>query len=617
MSAVSHRGRRIRVGLLTASLTAGLAGFAAAPATALPTVPSGTVVAIGGAISPGEPYSTAIVQRIVDLAQAHAGAGNTPKIAVFTTASEVATNAAEAADWQNEDNATANGLYYANWFQAFGVDVYPVPIDVNAGEDYPGDPYSADNALDPSVAAEIASSDAVYFGGGDQINYVRALMGCTAADPADAAIFLFDTCSGTPAMAAIRSVVDSGGVSAGTSAGLTIQQGSDMITGGDPYPAWRDGAVPGWFEDDRLAYSPTGGFGFFSEGMLDSHFARRDRQPRIVKLALERQHTLAFGVEEKTAFVVDRATRTGEVIGELGVSLLDVGAASTDGTNAAGVVYSYLSSGSTIDFASGEMTLAGTPHNGPGTAAPPAAPTDIWGSYECDYGTFGTLHLAQGLVTSTASTAFGDSCDTPVESPRFRTTYHRTAATTWNDDGGFTNLEMSITRIPSFTASARLIGAAASGSLPVGSEADIEVTVTNTGGTPLGGISINGAAAAGAPASLAPNASAVLTIRRTVAAGPQTFTVEVGATALDTNGAELRVAAAPQTLSAQITGTPAPQQPTTPAPNGGSATPATQHGNATLARTGGPEFGWPLAIAGLLLAGAAGALAGTRRLARR
>lgn len=616
MNTPKHR-RHIGGALLAAAVTAIALGVPAPAALATPGE-QGYVVGIGGAIKPGNAPSEAIIQRIVDLAAQHSG-GETPRIAIITAASSVAPNATEAADGTEYDNATANGLYYADWFAAHGAETYPVPIDVNPGEDYPGDPYSADNAFSPEVAQMIRDSDAVYFGGGDQTNYVRSLFECTAPDQAAAAIYAYTSCTDTPAMAAIRAVVESGGVSAGTSAGLTIQQGPDMISGGDPYPSWRDGPVTGWFDNDDLAYVPAGGLGFFSEGLLDSHFARRDRQPRMIRLAVALGHDRSFGVEEKTALVVDRAARTGEVIGDLGVSLLDTSAASSDGTNVAGVRYSYLTAGSTIDFASGAMALAGDVTSAPGTG-PDAAPTaDIWGSYDCEGGIFGTLNLAQGFLRSGAARASGDTCDSPAESPRFRTTYNRDADTSWSDRDGFTNLAMTISEIPSFSVAAAATPAApgASASFAEGSEAPITVTVTNTGGTALAEVALTPARDAGAGRAaegvVLPGESVTLKTTHRVVLGAQEFSAEVTARAVDANGAELRITTEPVTTTVELQGTKAPGHETG---NGSgskpdTADPGTQSGpgsSAPLAATGAPTPLAAWALAGMLLSAGAAAL---------
>lgn len=567
----TSRRRALGAAVLASALACTGLGTALPAASATSSgAPKGHVVLIGGALKMGNADSEAIMQRIVDLAQEHAGAGNTPKVAVFTVASTPAATPEEAAD-PDEDNATTNGVnYYQPWFESHGATVYNVPIDVNPGEDYPGDPYSADNAEDPAVAAEIASADAVYFGGGDQTNYVRALFDCTAQTPAAREIYAYTSCDDTLAMSAMRKVMRSGGVSAGVSAGLHIQQGADMVSGGYAYDAWRDGATAGWFADgsDRqndLTYIPAGGFGFFSEGLLDSHFARRDRQPRTVRLALATGHDRSFGVEEKTALVVDRGARTGEVIGALGASLLDVSRATITGRNAAGIRYSYFTSGSTIDFATGKITLAGTVHSGLGTAAMPSLPaaqTDIWGSGACMDGIFGTLDLAQGFVQSKAKRASGDTCKVDQADPRFRTTFNRLSDTVWNDEGGFLGLDMSITEIPSATAHAKVTGpkagktGAKAHALKKGKKARITVTVKNTGGTALTGftVTVRGKKVAASTALVQPGKSVKLTFTQRVAAGKRTVSAHVAAKAADAAGRDLRIDGATTTVRVTIRG---------------------------------------------------------------
>ncbi|QIK62628.1 hypothetical protein G7068_04945 [Leucobacter viscericola] len=618
MPSFTNKRRKLFAVALTAALSLGALATVPATANAAPT--QGHVVLIGGAIKPGDAPSEAIIQEIVDLAQAHAGAGNTPRVAILTAASTVAPNATEAADGNTYDNATANGLYYKSWFEAHGAEVYPVPIDVNQAEDYPGDPYTAANAFDTTVANEVRNSDAVYFGGGDQTRYVRSLFSCTAPDQAAADKFAYTACTDTPAMAAIREVVESGGVTAGTSAGLTIQQGADMISGGDPYQSWRDPAVTGWFDDNSadastLAYIPAGGLGFFTEGQLDSHFARRDRQPRLVKLSLETHHERGFGVEEKTALVVDRGARTGKVIGALGATMLDVSGATFDGKSTAGVRYSYFMTGSTIDFATGAITLAGAEHTGAGTAPAPAAEPDIWKSSECDSNPyiFGTLSLTQSFVKSSASRASGDSCDAAVESPRFRTTFNRDDRTRWSDDGSFVDVAMSIAEIPSFTATASVSGSA---QLTIGDTANIAVSVTNTGGTPLSNFNINGVPTAAT--TVLPGASAILTITHTVTEGPQTVAATVTASAVDTNGADLNMTTEPQAVSVELSGAAKPVDPKSPPatenpdPKTPVKDPATPPQARALATTGAPSPLLPLGFGALLLAG--GAIVLSRRL---
>ena len=70
--------------------------------------------------------------------------------------------------------------------------------------------------------------------------------------------------------------------------------------------------------------------GLFTHGLLDTHFANRGRQGRMIKLMADtRTHpvgsTRAFGIDENTALVVTGpwSHRVGEVIGERGVYVFD------------------------------------------------------------------------------------------------------------------------------------------------------------------------------------------------------------------------------------------------------------------------------------------------------
>lgn len=623
--------RRLGAAALVAAVSWGGAVAVAPAAHAAPA--AGTLVLIGGGISPGEPTSDAILTRVIDEARPHAmeAGRDTPVVAIVSAGSPPAPNATEASDGDAYDNASANGLYYGAWFEALGAETLLVPIDQHPGEDYPGDDYSRDRAGDAALAQAIASgADAVYLGGGDQARYVRALMDCAAA-----AHEAFTACTDTPVLAALRGVVDGGGVVAGSSAGLAIQQGGDMITGGEPYDSWRDGTTPGVFDDDRLSHIPAGGFGFFTEGLVDSHFARRDRQPRIARLALDLGRPVAYGVEEYTALVVDRTSRTGSVIGDLGVSVLDVSGAAFDGeATADGIDASYLTPGSTIDFASGELVLAGSPRTAPGTGAKPARHQDLWGSYSCEGGIDGTLRLSQGLVASSADRASGDTCDAPGELPRFRTTVSRTAATSWNDTGGFAHLSTTFSPIPDLE-----VRVSANGTPPgerprveEGEAVTYRITVVNSGETALDGFEVAtdgpGLDAANRPEApageLQPGESFALDVSGDTSLVE--LDVAVTARALDRQhrviGAEIgsgdRNGAA--TASAGIVvipsqGEPAgPEEPSDPEAPAGPDRPATPAAPAELPATGSTAPLGGALLAGILLAAAGALLA--RRTAR-
>jgi cyanophycinase len=421
-----------------ATTVAAMAAFACtlavSPATAAPFAASdsnaGSLVLIGGNLK----EDATILQRIVDLADPDGDGPERARIAIVTAAASAARTAEAAAD-DTLNNASANGLYYSALFEQYGAETYAVPIDTAVN--FAGDAYKPSNANDPKVAREVANATGVFFGGGDQMRYVRTLLDCKyAADEA------FTSCSDTKVMAELRGVLDRGGVVSGVSAGLTIQQGADMVTGGEPYQAWRDGTTPGYLDDaSALAHLPSGGFGFFPEGQLDSHFGTWGRQARMIKLADQTGHDLVVGVDETTALVYDRATREGEVIGRNGVSLLDTSDTVIDGAVGTGTRWSYLVSGDRVDFATGAITPGSERRTGAGTDAAPAPVADVWDSIDNpDAGVYSLVDLGLGLVASVADRAEGTTFETD---PQYRTVLERTDATSWWD-GGFEDLAITI-----------------------------------------------------------------------------------------------------------------------------------------------------------------------------
>jgi cyanophycinase len=395
-------------------------------ATALPVAaadgPQGSLVLIGGNLR----EDAEILAEIVRLADPDGAGPAVPRIAIVTAAAAPAKNRGQGQNPKN-NNAQANGIYYGELFAAYGATTYAVPIDESV--DFNKDPYVPTNADSAVVAAAVAGSDGVFFGGGDQMRYVRTLLDCEfAADEA------FTDCDDTPVMAAIRGVLAGGGVVAGISAGLTIQQGPDMVTGGESYEGWRDGSAPGYFDDARkLAYLPYGGFGFFADGLLDSHFTTWGRQARMIRLADDIGAGRVVGVDETTAVVVDRAARTGRVIGVHGASILDLGDATVAGATAAGVRWTYLTAGDAIDFATGAVTRAAG-WTAPDPVAAPAPIEDAWDSIDGPGNVYSLRDLARALVASGAATATGVTYETD---PRYSTTLRVDGATSaWRTSAG-------------------------------------------------------------------------------------------------------------------------------------------------------------------------------------
>jgi cyanophycinase-like exopeptidase len=424
----------LRTGVLAVATT--LAVSTAGSAAAAPTAPDDHphAVLIGGNLK----ENAEILRTIVDLADPDGTGPARARIAIVSAAAPAARTAADAAD-DTKNNAAANGLYYSALFQSFGADTYSVPID--AAVNFPGDAYTPGNALDPVVSAEIAASTGVFFGGGDQMRYVRTLFECV-----DAELEAHTDCVDTPAMAAIREVA-ARGVIAGVSAGLTIQQGPDMITGGESYEAWRDGGTAGYLDDARaLGSIPYGGFGFVEGVLIDSHFTTWGRQGRAVKLAIETGHPYVLGVDETTAVVLDRTTGKGVVIGEHGASILDLTDAVASESGVTGVRWSYASAGDRLtlgDTVGVQRGKDSTPLKPRG--ADPAPRTDVWDSLEGEGGAYTLRDLAREVVGAASRAGSGVSFETE---PRFTTTLTRdedTAAwTTRTGAVSFSGLRMDI-----------------------------------------------------------------------------------------------------------------------------------------------------------------------------
>ncbi|WP_345800490.1 cyanophycinase [Microbacterium sp. AZCO] len=418
------------------------AALVLAPAAVASAAPSAAnqhphAVLIGGNLK----ENAEILQTIVDLADPDGAGPRKARIAIVTAAAPAARTAGDAAD-DSKNNAAANGLYYSALFQSYGAETYAVPIDT--GVDFPGDTYTPANASDPAVAAEIAASTGLFFGGGDQMRYVRTLFSCD-----DAELEAYTDCTDTAAMTAIRQVAARGVVS-GVSAGLTIQQGADMITGGESYEAWRDGAAAGYLDDERaLGYLPYGGFGFVDGVLIDSHFTTWGREGRAVKLALETGHPYVLGIDETTAVVLDRTTGKGAVIGEHGTSVLDLTQAVTTESGVAGVRWSYASAGDGIRLGDTAGVVKGkdaSPLKARGSAAEPR--TDMWDSLDGVGGAYTLRDLAREVVGSASRTGQGVSFET---GPRFATTLTRDGATAaWTTRAGavsFAGLRMDIATV--------------------------------------------------------------------------------------------------------------------------------------------------------------------------
>lgn len=424
----------------------------------------GTLVLIGGALDedPG------MLDRIVALAldsradrhegdeRAEVDPAAPARIAILTTASEPARSESDLIGDAESDEA--DGRYYAELFARHGAVGVPIPVGSSPEPAFAGTTYSRSAAESEACAELVRACDAVFLGGGDQSFYLLALMrddldvaAAHAAGPG-AVPLPGEGRTETPVMVAIRELLERGGPVAGTSAGLAIQQGEGMVTGGTSRAGWEAGAGTGYADDDALRLHPAGGFGFFDEGLLDSHFSEWGRLSRAPLLARAAGRRLMVGVDEGTALVYDRATRSGEVIGSAGVHLIDLAEAEWSEAPRAmiGAIWSRFTAGDRIDFARDRADRAHRAFLTPGDGPEPGPAERIWDE---DRGT-ALLELALALLASPASTAIGDTGDPLAHSGRaehpagFRCTLIRDHRTTWTDAGGFSGLRVDITPKP-------------------------------------------------------------------------------------------------------------------------------------------------------------------------
>lgn len=396
--------RGMRRGAGAAGLAVCLAVIGAAPAPASvplrpPATSRGSLVLVGGGLKDD---NTQVYGEIIR----RAGGPGRARIGVLTAASVPASQDPNADDPATCSNSACNGAYYAGLFRQHGAaDAQWIPVDLD----------HLANAESDAVVEQINSMTGFFFGGGDQYRYVTTLLHG-------------DRHTDSKVLAAIRAKLKAGAVVAGSSAGAQIASGPDMLTGGDSYPALRDGSHPGYFDDPAvLGYLPEGGFGFLRSGLVDTHTGTAGREGRSLRLAADTGHDLVYALDEDTALVVDHAGSSRErvkVIGSQGVSLLDLSGARA-GEGPAGwhlhnARYTYLSSGDGYDPGAGTVATPGKRALAPTSHDPVPSNTDVFHSPDNTEGAPYSLRgTARALASSTQHTA---TATTYEDNPRFTVT---------------------------------------------------------------------------------------------------------------------------------------------------------------------------------------------------
>ena len=123
-----------------------------------------------------------------------------------------------------------------------------------------------------------------------------------------------------------------------------------MLLGGTSLHAVSRGLTE---DDDPDGFRLGRGLGFFHWGVIDQHFLQRGRIGRLLMASRVCDESLAFGVDENSALIVQG--ERGEVVGETGVLLMDLRRAHFDSgdTLIRNARISYLDDGDAVDLRSG------------------------------------------------------------------------------------------------------------------------------------------------------------------------------------------------------------------------------------------------------------------------
>lgn len=354
-----------------------------------------SLVLIGGGL---EDNNKEIWNKIIELG----GGINKAKFGIITSASE-----------NPCCNKSSSWFYYSNMLTLYGAaEVYYIPITINTKE----------NNINKNVINHIKTLTGFFFGGGDQSKIIESFYNNNERIP-------------SPALLAIReTLLSTGGVVAGTSAGTDCQTIYTMITGGNSYESLLYGSKTYW-EIDELpdesiltAYGP-GGIGLFQYGLLDTHFTNRGRQGRLAVLAMDTisnplSSLYAYGIDENTALVITGPwnQRQGTIIGERGMFIIDLTSATLEQTNDGlyqeyhNILISRVSHDDIIQWSTTSPTITIPSYKTSLTNREqdiiPNESKDIFGEYNYEFD-----NLLYSLITSTATSTNGYTLHS---SPQFK-----------------------------------------------------------------------------------------------------------------------------------------------------------------------------------------------------
>lgn len=259
--------------------------------------PEGNLLIVGGALSKS---NKAVYEKFIDLA----GGKENAVIGIIPLASSIPAKSA---------------MRFKNDLREYGVsagniNIIPLAFKDDKSTDDIDESEWAKNADNVEVVRLIQRCTGIWFTGGDQYRITKTLIN--------------ENGSWTSSLKAIWEKYYVGAVIGGTSAGAAVM--SDiMIAGGSSFDALDKGFTDEYSSSEQQEYGPlftSKGINFFKHGIIDQHFDKKARHARLVVALYENkeQYPVGFGIDENTAMWVNPQDGTMQVIGEGGVTILDV-----------------------------------------------------------------------------------------------------------------------------------------------------------------------------------------------------------------------------------------------------------------------------------------------------
>lgn len=255
---------------------------------------AGSLVIVGGRF---EPDNSDIYNKFIELSMKYRDKTREEiKIGIIPAGSGEPVSSAEIF----KKNLMSYGVSEKN------IETIPLAVKDDPSTDFDESTWK-NNGNSKEIAVKIETYDGLWFTGGDQARYTEVLLDKEKKK--------------TPVLEAVWDIYNRGAVLGGTSAGAAIMS-SPMIGGGTSLDALNDYFAPKEEEKGKLLLME--GLGFFKYGMVDQHFSQRGRLGRLITAALNTGNKFAFGIDENTAIVVDNRNNTIEVIGEGGLTIVNL-----------------------------------------------------------------------------------------------------------------------------------------------------------------------------------------------------------------------------------------------------------------------------------------------------